>query len=326
MTNRELHGVIVPVVTPVNKKEEVDESVFRRILRRLIEAGVHGIFVGGSAGEGPLLGDREWRRMVETAIDEVDGDVPLLAGAMDTSAQRVCNRVKTLKTLGYRYFVLTPSFYYSAKSSSEQLRLFGQAKEAAGKMEMVAYNIPQCTGAALGVETVCEMARRGLIRYCKESSGDWKYLKSLIRKGTEVGLVVLAGDEPLAADALLAGAKGIVPVCANYTPERYIRLYETASRGDRKAARDLMPELMSIRDNLLLSGPCWIAGIKYAMSALGFGSGQCVSPLEPVDEKRTALIDAMVESHCDAALTRRNGARRRTTVRRQEVRVVVKGN
>jgi 4-hydroxy-tetrahydrodipicolinate synthase len=325
MNQCDLHGVIVPVVTPINKKEEVDETAIRRILRRLIDAGVHGIFVGGSAGEGPLLRDGQWRRMVEIAIDEVRGDVPLLAGAMDTSAQRVCARVKALKNLGYRYFVLTPSFYYAAKSPCEQLRLFGQAKEAAGKMEMVAYNIPQCTGTALGVESVCNMAKRGWIRYCKESSGDWKYLKTLIRKGRDVGLVVLAGDEPLAADALLAGAKGIVPVCANYTPERYIRLYEAGSRGDRKTTRDLMPELMSIRDILLLSGPCWISGIKYAMSALGYGSPQCVSPLEPVDAKRMALIDAMVESHKDEAEKRRNGARRKTGVFNGRASIAAKG-
>jgi 4-hydroxy-tetrahydrodipicolinate synthase len=295
MTNRELHGVIVPVITPIDKKENVDESAFRKILRRLITAGAHGIFVGGSAGEGPLLADAQWRRMVEIAHDEVDDALPLLGGTMDTSARRICDKVTALKKIGYHYFVLTPSYYYSAKSSTEHLRLFGQAKETAEKMEMVAYNIPQCTGSVLAVDTVCEMAKRGWIRYCKESSGDWKYLKSLIRKGKIVGLDVLAGDEPLMDQAILAGAKGIVPVCANYDPEKYIRLYEAGIRGDKKALTDQMPELMRIRDILLISGVCWISGIKYAMSALGYGSGISVSPLEPAEPKRKASIDALIK-------------------------------
>jgi 4-hydroxy-tetrahydrodipicolinate synthase len=213
---------------------------------------------------------------------------------MDTSARRVCDKVKALRSIGYRYFVLTPSFYYSPKSATEHLRLFGQAKEAAGKMEMVAYNIPQCTGSPLAVETACEMAKRGWIRYCKESSGDWKYLKTLISKGKDAGLAVLAGDEPLMAKALLAGAKGIVPVCANLLPREYVALYEAGIAGNRKALAEQMPELMRLREILLLSGACWISGIKYAMSAIGLGSGICVSPLEPAEAGRKAQIDAMI--------------------------------
>jgi 4-hydroxy-tetrahydrodipicolinate synthase len=200
-----------------------------------------------------------------------------------------------LKSIGYRYFVLTPTYYIANKAATEHRRLFGRAKEAAGSMEMVAYNIPQCTGSTLAVSTICEMAGRGWIRYCKESSGDWKYLKSLLRKGKAVGLDVLAGDEQLMAKALLAGAKGIVPVCANYDPQRYLRLYEAGSNGDRKAAVDQMPDLLRIREVLLVSGACWISGMKYAMSALGFGSGQCVFPLEPAEAKRKTRIDALIK-------------------------------
>ena len=295
MSNPELRGVIVPVFTPIDKKENVDEPAFRKVLRRLVTAGVHGIFVGGSAGEGPLLADAQWRRMVEIAFDEVGGELPLLAGVMDTSARRVCDKVAALRTIGYRYFVLTPTFYIANKTPTEHLRLFGQAKKAAGKMEMVAYNIPQCTSSVLAVDTICEMARRGWIRYCKESSGDWKYLKSLIRKGKAVGLDVLAGDEAIMDQGLLAGAKGIVPVCANYAPEKYIRLYEAGARGDRKALAEQMPDLLRIREILLLSGACWISGLKYAMSTLGFGSGNCVSPLEPAETGRKKGIDALIK-------------------------------
>jgi len=308
MSNRELHGVIVPVITPIDEKENVDESAFRGILRRLIDAGAHCIFVGGSAGEGPLLVDAQWRRMVEIAFDEVGGELPLLAGTIDTSARRVCDKVTILKRIGYRYFVLTPTYYVANKAPSEHLRLFGQAKEAAGKMEMVAYNIPQCTGSVLAVDMVCEMAKRGWVRYCKESSGDLKYLKSLIRKGKSVGLNVLAGDELIMGQGLLAGAKGIVPVCANYDPKRYVRLYEAGSRGDRKAVAEQMPELLLIRKVFLLTGVCWISGIKCAMSTLGFGSGLCVSPLEPAEPARKICIDALIKAHQKSAAKPENTA------------------
>lgn len=297
MSNSELRGVIVPVITPIDKKENIDEPAFRKILRRLVGGGANCIFVGGSAGEGPLLPDAQWRRMVEIAHDEVGRELPLFAGAIDTSARRVCDKIAILKKIGYRYFVLTPSYYYAPKTASEQMRLFGQAKEAAGKMEMIAYNIPQCTGAVLDIDMVCEMTKRGWVHYCKESSGDLKYIKTLIRKGEKVGLTVLAGDEFIMGDSLLAGAKGVVPVCANYNPQLYRRIYEAGIRGDRKTVAEEMKEALHIREVLLLSGTCWIAGIKYAMSTLGYGSGLCVSPLEPAEPKRKVRIDALIKEH-----------------------------
>jgi dihydrodipicolinate synthase/N-acetylneuraminate lyase len=289
-----LEGVVVPAITPVDANDCVDEKTFRKMLRRLIEAGVHGIFVGGSAGEGPLLVDREWHRMVSIARDEVDGRIPLLGGVMDTSSARVCAKVRALRDYEYRHFVVTPSYYTTLNSQSEHLRLFGAAREAAGEMNMVVYNIPSCTASVIAVDTLCDMARRGWIRYCKESSSDLKYTLDLIKRGGEAGLGVLAGEEPHMDRTMLAGAKGVVPVCANYDPGLYIRVYEAGLRRDRKALAILMPRLLLVRETTLRSGASWIAGMKYTLSVLGLCSGKPVSPLEPAEPKRRAAIDAMI--------------------------------
>jgi 4-hydroxy-tetrahydrodipicolinate synthase len=294
MASSDLRGVIVPVITPTDSREDVDEPAFRQVLRRLVKAKVNAIFVGGSAGEGPLLSDGQWRRMVEIALDEVAGALPLLGGAIDTSARRVCEKARVLDKIGYRHFVVTPTFYIAVKTPEEHLRLFGQAKEAGGDMEMVAYNIPQCTASVLAVDTVCLMAKRGWIRYCKESSGDVAYLKELICRGKDVGLTVLAGDELTSREALLAGAGGIVPVCANYDPTLFLRLFDARVRGNDDELSRMANEVLALREILVLSGPCWLSGIKYSVAALGIGAGRPVSPLEPADAQRIARIDARV--------------------------------
>lgn len=294
MSDQPLHGVVVPAITPIDEDENVDEAAFRRVIRRLIGAGVHGLFVGGSAGEGPLLATDQWRRMAETALDEVGDALPVLCGVMETSTHRACRRIRALRKIGCRRFVLTPTFYLATRTEKEHLRHFAPAKEAAGDMEMVAYNIPQCTGSRLAVETVCRMAERGWIRCCKESSGDLAYLTEMVDGGRGVGLRVLVGDEAIGGRALLAGARGIVPVCANYDPWTFVRLYEAAARGDGDEVARQMARVTALRERLVLSGPCWLAGIKYALSALGIGSGRPISPLEPADAQRRAAIDALV--------------------------------
>ena len=81
------------------------------------------------------------------------------------------------------------------------------------------------------------MARRGWFRYMKESSGHFDYFRRLAVEGAEVGLKVLEGEEPHIAKGLLAGAVGIVPVCANYEPATYLAAYRGPARDEAALVR-----------------------------------------------------------------------------------------
>ena len=294
MKNGELAGVVVPVITPVDADERVDEAAFRKSIRRLIKAGVHAIFVGGSAGEGPLLVPHEWERLVTIAHDEVRGEVHLLGGAIDTSTRRVLDKLCILRDIGYPYCVITPTYYITLRAPDEYLRLFGECAEQKGDMQIVAYNIPSCVGSAIPVAALIEIARRGWVRYCKESSGDFAYFQRLVTEGAEVGLRVLQGEEPHIARGMLAGACGIVPVCANFEPRTYIAAYEAGLARDEAGLAPLQERILLVRQRLLFAGYLWVAGIKYAMGQLGYGSGRVVSPLEPLTAEQRAGIDAFI--------------------------------
>lgn len=294
MKQTELSGVIVPIITPVDDQDRVAELAFRQVIRRLIEAGVHGLFIGGSAGEGPLLTAREWQRMVEIAFDEAGGALPLLGGAIDTSTQRIKERIKILADVGYQYFVVTPTFYTTLKAPNEHLRLFAECADGSRGMSMIAYNIPSCTNSEIPVEVVVELARRGLIKYCKESSGNLAYFKRLISEASPLGLRVFMGDEAGIAEGLRVGACGIVPVCANLEPQTFIRSYQAAQRQDWEAVACAQERIMVLREYLPHAAPNWIAGIKYALASLGIGTGKPVSPLQPLNADQKQKLDEFV--------------------------------
>ena len=287
----DLYGVIPPLLTPTDAEDRVDEPALRRSVRRLIDAGVHGLFAGGTAGEGPLLADREWSRLMEIAFDENAGRLPLLGGVQDVSTRKVVDKVVRLRGIGYRWFVVTPTFYIPARTAGEQLRLFAACREAAGDMEMIGYNIPQVVGATVAVETFCEAARRGWMRHCKESSGDLEYLRRLVGEGRAAGLRVLMGDERTAAEGLRAGAVGLVNLCVNVEPATYLALYAAVVGGDDREAARRQERINRIVDEVVLSGPCFVAGPKYVLARLGIGRGTPVSPLQPADEGQARRID-----------------------------------
>ena len=291
-----LSGVIVPVITPVDDEERVEEATFRRILRRLIDAGVHALFVGGSAGEGPLLVTREWQRMVEIAHDEVNGALPLLGGAMDTSTGRVKEKIRHLAKTGFKYFVLTPTYYYNLQAPGEHLRLFTESAECGAGMDMIVYNIPSAVNTQIPVEVVVELARRGLTKYCKESSADIAYFRRLMAEAAPLGLKVFMGEEPNIAEALLNGASGIVPVCANLEPQTFVRAYEAGLKKDKAELARLQERILLVRSHLPRLAPCWIAGVKYSVAVLGLGSGRPVSPLQPLTDAEKQKLEAFVKA------------------------------
>jgi len=206
---------------------------------------------------------------------------------MDTSTKRVKEKIKLLKQIGYEFFVVSPTFYISLTTPEEHFRLFNECIDAGSGMEMVGYNIPQNTHSQIPVEVFQECARRGWIRYCKDSSGDMEYFRRL----QATGLKVLSGSEVDLADKLLAGAVGAVNVCANFEPETYVRAYSAARKKDREELARMQERVDFLRQPLCLGGPCWLSGVKYAMSTLGIGSGQPVSPLQPAPENQRKIID-----------------------------------
>ena len=67
----QLKGIIPPMTTPFDAEGKVDEPAFRREVRYLLVAGVHGLAVGGSTGEGHTLSTDEIRRLTAVAVEEV---------------------------------------------------------------------------------------------------------------------------------------------------------------------------------------------------------------------------------------------------------------
>jgi 4-hydroxy-tetrahydrodipicolinate synthase len=292
-SSRSLLGVVVPVLTPIDDQERVDEKAFRAQVGRLIAAGVHGLFVGGSAGQGPLFTMGQWQRMMEIAYDEVDGKVPLLAGVSDTSTQRVAEKIRRVREIGYAFFAITPTFYLSAASPAEHLRLFETCYDYASEMEMVVYNIPSCVGCAIDIDVILQLARDGRIKWCKESSGEFDYLRPLVERGHEVGLEVLVGDERMIPSGLRMGGVGLIPVTANAYPELFVELYDAAI-ANRADMLDLHRHIMNIREILLLRGTCWLGGLSFAVSLAGIGNGRILSPLEPVgEEQKKRILDLL---------------------------------
>jgi 4-hydroxy-tetrahydrodipicolinate synthase len=294
-SKRVVEGVIVPLLTPLDGKEGVDESALRDLIRHCLKGGVDGIFVGGTSGFGPLLTDDQWERLMEIARDEVADSVPLLGGIIATSTVRAINRIKILDRIGFKHMVVTPTFYVTPTKEEEFLSHFDACRQATD-MNMITYNIPSCTGCSIPLSAISKMVSQGWTSIIKESSGDKDYFLGLTKVLSGSGATILQGNEPDIAWGLSIGAKGMVPVCANYAPGLYAAAWQASKDGDETLLAELQERIMAVRETLLMGDKCWLAGAMYGVHSLGIGSGKTLRPIQELKDDEKREIDDLTKS------------------------------
>ncbi|MGW3568094.1 dihydrodipicolinate synthase family protein [Streptomyces sp. NPDC000941] len=264
-----LTGVVPPLCTPLTPSGEVDTRSLTALAERLIGAGVSGLFVLGSSGEAAYLSDRRRRAVLETVTEAAAGRVPVLAGVIDMTTERVLDHARTAVESGVDGLVATAPFY-TRTHPVEIADHFRRIRGGAG-LPLFAYDIPAAVHTKLTPATVLPLAAEGTLAGLKDSSGDDGALRRLLvevrRRELHHSFSVLTGSELAVDGALLAGVHGVVPGLGNVDPEGYVRLYEHARAGrwERAAAeQDRLAALFAITD---VGDPAAMGGSSSALGA-----------------------------------------------------------
>ena len=234
MTN--FRGVVPPVVTPLTENFEVDYPSYTKVLEHLIAGGVHGLFVLGSTSEVIFHDDATRRQILEHTVKVVNGRLPVLAGVIDPTTDRVIGHAKAAQSIGVDAVVVTAPFY-TRTSQPEVIDHFRYVREALD-MPVIAYDIPVCVHTKLERKTTVTLAREGTIAGLKDSSGDdGNFRFCLLDLADTSDVFLMTGSEIVVDNALQMGAHGVVPGLANVDPHGYVRLWDHAQAGDWEAAR-----------------------------------------------------------------------------------------
>ena len=243
---KEIKGIIVPILTPMHEDETVNYEELVNQIERLIAAGVHGIFVFGTNGEGYILDEEEKAEIIRVAVKAVRGRVPVYAGTGCVSTRDTIRMSRKAKELGADVLsIITPSF--AAASQEEIIRHYETVANAVD-MPILLYNIPARTGNALAPATVQKLSQVANIVGAKDSSGNFDNILQYIEKtrGGDKPFTVLSGNDSLILWTLLAGGKGAIAGCANVFPHTMVSIYEKfrpacAARLQRAGVRKFAP-------------------------------------------------------------------------------------
>ena len=291
--SKEIIGVIPPIITPIDENEKVDEAGLRKLINHCIDHGIHGIFVCGSNGECMSLTQAQRDRAIQIALDECAGRVPVLAGCMDSSTQRVIENVQRLEEMGGTTAVVTPVFYARHATQGETVRHFEEISKNTNANLMI-YNIPPFTGQNLTADTIIKISKIDKVIGVKDTSGNFPNFIKLLNyfKGSDFLGHQCATN--LAVPSMLMGADGYIPSLAPLFPQAHLKLYEYGKAGDIENAM----KWGAIVDEICKLYPMaksQTASTKYAMSTLGFVDKRVCQPTEPITEEEMKRIDAHIE-------------------------------
>jgi 4-hydroxy-tetrahydrodipicolinate synthase len=291
-TTKKLKGMIVLTPSPFTRTERINEKYLRKLLSFLIDSGVHGVFLLGSTGEGVSLKKKERIRSIQIAKDEIGGRIPLLVGAMDFSTARIIDRVKQIEDQGIDIIIASMPFanYYSDKQPVDQQEHFAKIFNAgAPDTKFCVYNLPSQTQNSITVDTFQFLQTQKKCIAMKDSSDNMTYFQELLYKlKRRKDFSLFTGSPWGSAVGIFAGADGSVSTPANIDPVGAVKLYESAAKGDVKAALKCQERLSAIRNTYGKFG--MLAGCKYVLSLMDLCPEKVSSPLKQLTALQKRIL------------------------------------
>ncbi|AEJ19099.1 4-hydroxy-tetrahydrodipicolinate synthase [Gracilinema caldarium] len=277
----QLQGAFTALITPMHGDGTVDYEGFRSLIRFQLEKGIHGLVPLGTTGETPTLERDEQDRLIEIAVQEAKGRVPVIVGVGSNATAKTIENAKRARALGADgILVVTP--YYNKPTNEGIYRHFSAIADATDAPILI-YNIASRTGKNIDVQTMERLSRIPTVIGVKEASGDLAQMGDIIqmvaqpRRAEGKPFAVLSGDDAFTLALCALGGDGVVSVVSNLVPDRVSSLAKACLAGNFAKARELHYSLLPLfKGAFIETNPI---PIKTAMGWAGLPAGPCRLPL-----------------------------------------------
>lgn len=246
---KDIKGVIPALLTPFDQEENLDEKGLRALISKLIEDGVHGLYITGSTGEGFLMDQEERKRAVEITMDEVKGRVPVMVHVGAISTKLSLDLTRHAADAGADAISSVPPFYY--KFSEKEIVAYYKELAEATPLPMIVYNIP--LAGLMGYSTILELAKVPNIKGIKYTASTHFEITRL-KQDLGDSFMVYSGADEMALSGLLAGSDGIIGSTYNALSDTFLAIYENHQSGNLLKANEIMQEAVAVIMQMLSYG------------------------------------------------------------------------
>ena len=283
-----LKGSIVALITPF-KNNTLNEDVYRKLIHYHMKNGTNGIVPGGTTGESPTLSHDEHRKIIQIAVKECDGKIPVIAGTGSNSTSEAVELSKYAEKSGSdALLVVTP--YYNKPTQEGLYQHYKKINDSVG-IPIIIYNIPSRSVIDMSVETMTKLYELKNIAGVKDATGNLNRVDQQLKAmGKE--FIQLTGNDDNALEFNKRGGSGSISVTANIAAKLCSDFQNSCIDGF-KDSENLDKILQPVHSAMFIeSNP---SPVKYAASLLGMCEPDVRLPLVQVKEETKKKISEVLK-------------------------------
>jgi 4-hydroxy-tetrahydrodipicolinate synthase len=266
-------GIFTALITPM-KDGHIDFDGLTRIVDHQLAAGVQGLAICATTGEGSSLRSDERYGVIDAVVKQVQNRVKVIVGTGRVATWATIETSRVAADLGAdATLVVSPAYILPSQDGIAQ-----HYEEVADKsgLPVIAYNVPSRTKSDILPSTLTRLSKHENLVGIKEASGSILRIQQVVA-AVQGRMDVLSGDDPITLSLFVAGGQGAISTAANAVPKRWVDLWSAWKDGDIKRAARMQAELTGLHEALFAEtnpGP-----VKAAVHLLGFIEPEIRSPL-----------------------------------------------
>jgi len=271
--NVDWKGIYPAITTQFTPEGELDLEKYRSNFKTQIDAGIHGVVLGGSLGEASTLKKEEKFHLLKETLEIADGKIPVIVNIAERTTTDAIQMAQDAQENGASGLMMLPPMQYKA-DDRETVAYF---KDVANSTDLpiLVYNNPVDYGIEITLDMFEELIACDNIKAVKESTRDLTNITRIINRFGD-RIKILCGVDTLAMEALLMGAHGWVGGLVNAFPQESVVIYELIKKGRMDEAKELYRWFMPLLE--LDIHPKLVQYIKLAEAATGIGTEHVRKP------------------------------------------------
>ena len=286
MSSFEWKGVFPALLTPFDANDQVDLAMYEKNLDAQVEAGIHGIIIGGSLGEASTLTIEEKEMLVKFSVKKLSGNIPVIMNIAEGSTREAVKQAALAKEWEADGLMLLPPMRY--KADDRETVEFFKAVATSTTLPVMIYNNPVDYKIDVTLDMFAELATLPNINAIKESTRDVTNITRLRNRfGTR--FAILCGVDPLTVEELALGADGLVAGLVDAFPKETVVMYNLVKAGKMEEAIAIYRWFMPLLE--LDIHPKLVQYIKLAAVETGIGTEHVRAPRLPlIGEERERVL------------------------------------
>jgi len=283
-------GVMPAVTTKFTDKDTLDIDLFEVNIQAQLDAGVHGIVLGGTLGEASTLLEKEKSVLIQETVNIVNGKVPVLMNVAEQSTKGAIAAAQKAEKDGASGLMMLPPMRY--KAGDRETVAYFKAVANNTSLPIMVYNNPVDYKIEVTLDMFEELVVCPNIKAVKESTRD---ISNVTRIKNRFGdrLKIMTGVDTVALESMLMGADGWIAglVCA--FPKETVAIYELQKVGRIQEAIEIYRWFLPLLE--LDINPKLVQNIKLAEVATGIGTENVRAPRLPLFGKEREKVLGIIE-------------------------------